>query len=352
MGLVHRSLNAHHVNRRGPEIVGLILLAAVLQAGAAVGMAYVAGFSDIRATLDRVQWPWLIALVVACGVSFVGYYYAYHGIYRVEHGKTLDRTQMRAVVTAGFGGFLAHGGTALDNYAMRAAGAAERDAKVRVSALAGLEHGVLSVGCSIAAIYVLAAGLTKPPLDFAVPWAVIPLPGFFVAFWLAERYRDRLRDREGWRGKLAVFLDSIHLVRELFRRPFDYASAPVAMAVFWAADIFAVWAAFAAFGYEMNVAALAVGFGTGLVFTRRTGPLGGAGVLMVILPMTLWYSGAPLAVAVVGVFAYRVLTLWLPLPFSLASLPRLREIGKAGVPHAEGTARAKGEPALQRQASE
>jgi hypothetical protein len=48
------------------------------------------------------------------------------------------------------------------------------------------------------------------------------------------------------------------------------------------------------------VAALYIGFATGMVFTRRTGPLAGAGMLALVLPVTIWYSGAPFAVAVVG----------------------------------------------------
>jgi hypothetical protein len=47
-----------------------------------------------------------------------------------------------------------------------------------------------------------------------------------------------------------------------------------------------------------------------------------------VLPLAIWYSGAPLAVALVGVFAYRVLALWLPLPASLAFLPTLRAMGE------------------------
>jgi hypothetical protein len=64
--------------------------------------------------------------------------------------------------------------------------------------------------------------------------------------------------------------------------------------------------------------------------------------------VTIWYSGAPFAVAVVAVFVYRVLALWLPMPFSLASLPTLRHMGEAGVPHAEQPSSAPEEPALRR----
>lgn len=348
MKSVRQWVNVHYLDRRGVELGALIGAMVVLQFGAAVGIAYVAGFSDVRAALDHLVWPWLLGVVGALIVSYIGYYYAYRGIYVVEDGKLLDRRQMRAVVTGGFGGFFAHGGATLDEYAVEATGASERQAKVRVAALAGLEHGVLALGGSAAAIAVLAAGLKKPPLDFSIPWAIIPVPGFLLAFWLAERNRDRLRRRGGWRHSMGIFLDSIHLIRELFRRPFAYDAAPFGMALFWAADIFCAFAAMAAFGFRMNAASLIVGYGTGMVFTRRTGPLAGAGVLMVVLPLTLWYSGAPFAVAVVGVFAYRVLTMWLPFPFALATLPTLREIGRVGTPHAEGEARAEGEPALRR----
>jgi hypothetical protein len=118
------------------------------------------------------------------------------------------------------------------------------------------------------------------------------------------------------------------------------------MALFWAADAFAAWAGMAAFGFTMNAAPMFVGFATGMVFTRRTGPLAGAGVLALCLPLTVWYSGAPLAVAVAGIFAYRVFALWLPMPASLALLPQLREMGQKRLPHAEGKAEPPAEPGL------
>jgi uncharacterized membrane protein YbhN (UPF0104 family) len=341
-------LSRHYLHRRSIELGALVLLAAVLQISAAVGMAYVAGFSEVASALTRMSWPWLVVSAAAIGLSFVCYYFAYRGIYEVEGGPRLEKQQLRAVVAGGFGGFLAHGGSALDDYALRAAGAEERDATVRVSALAGMEHGVLAILGTAAGITVLALGLSKPPLDFSISWSVLPIPGFAIAFWAAERYRENLRDRDGWRGKMGVFLDAIHLNRLLFLRLRDHGAAVAGMTLFWLTDAFAMWAGLAAFGFHMNPAPMFIGYATGMVFTRRTGPLGGAGVLMVVLPVTLWVSGAPLAVAVVAVFAYRVLSLWLPMPFAFASLSTLRHMGEPGAAHAEQEADAPGEPALRR----
>ena len=337
---LRRWLSVPHMSRRGAELSLLIALAVLLQLAAGVGLAYVAGFSQVSAALGNIHLVWLFALVGALFVSFAGYYCAYRGIFRVEGGPTLSRRHMYAVVVAGFGGFFAHGRGALDQYALEAAGASRRDAQVRATALAGLEHGVLAIGVCGAAIAILASGLSQPPANTTVPWAIIPVPGFVVAFWAARRYRARFRDHAGWRGALAAFLDSVYLIRVLFLRPHRWASALLGMALFWAAEAFAAWAALAALGVDMSVAALIVGFGTGMVFTRRTGPLGGAGVLVLVLPPALWYSGAPLAAAVVGVFIYQVLFLWLPMPAALALLPTLRAMGEQreplAVPHEAG----------------
>ena len=140
------------------------------------GLAYTVGFDRVASVLQEPAWAYVVPLLVALLISFVGYFYAYRGIYRIEGGPDLPGSQMRAVVTAGFGGFLAHGGSALDAYALQAAGTGERDAKVRVTCLGGMEHGMLSLIGTAAAIAVLAADYPKPPLDFTLPWAV-PVPG-------------------------------------------------------------------------------------------------------------------------------------------------------------------------------
>jgi hypothetical protein len=340
----------HLVNSRWVAITVLMCLAFALELAAGTGLAYIAGFSNIQQVLPHfwTDWMWLVGVAGSLAISFYGYYLAYDGVFRSEGGPSVPGPWMRAIVAAGFGGFLSHGGPALDAYALQAAGASKREASVRVSALAGLEHGVLAIGTVAAAIVVLATGRGAPPMDFTLPWAVIPLPGFLLGFWLAERYRARLCGQSGWRGKAGVFLDSIHLIRTLFLAPGEHWPAVPGMALFWATDMFAAWLGLAAFGYQMNAATFIVAMATGMVFTRRTGPLAGAGVLTLVLPLTLWYSGAPLAVATAGIFSYRILTLVLPLPFALAALPGLRAMGRHRDVGPTGTAEEPSdEPALQ-----
>ncbi len=119
---LRRWLSVPHMSRRGAELSLLIALAVLLQLAAGVGLAYVAGFSQVSAALGNIHLVWLFALVGALFVSFAGYYCAYRGIFRVEGGPTLSRRHMYAVVVAGFGGFFAHGRGALDQYALRGGG--------------------------------------------------------------------------------------------------------------------------------------------------------------------------------------------------------------------------------------
>ncbi|HEY3958598.1 MAG TPA: hypothetical protein VGM53_34985 [Streptosporangiaceae bacterium] len=47
-------------------------------------------------------------------------------------------------------------------------------------------------------------------------------------------------------------------------------------------------------------------------------------MLALVLPLTIWVSGAPFAVAIVGVFVYRILAQLLPMPVSRRSVVQWR----------------------------
>jgi hypothetical protein len=323
MGILSHS----HVGARSHRLLLLTVLAAVLYLAAGLGLADVAGFGDVWRAAQHPQWQWLAASLGGVVLAFVGYYFGYCGVGSVEDGPDdLTHAERLGVVAAGFGGFFAHGGTGIDRAVMRAAGGSAREAKVRVTLLGGLEHGILAIPCSAAAIVLLVEGVRKPPLDFTIPWAVGPWVGFGVAYWAAERYRARLRRRGGWRQKLSIAFDATHLVGAMFRRPARHATAISGMLLYWLGDMWGLWMAIAAFGLRMNAATTMVAFGTAMIVTRRTGPLGGAGILCAALAATLWYCGAPWTAAVLGTFSYRFFAVWLPQPLSFLMLPRLRRL--------------------------
>lgn len=157
----------------------------------------------------------------------------------------------------------AHRGTTPDDLALQRAGADARESVVRAGALGGVEQAVLALAGCAASVIACGAG------------------------------------PDGARA--SVLVDSARLAIRLLERPLRNWRALAGMLTFWAAEMFAVWAGLAAFGFTMNEAALVTGFCTGMVFARRVAPLAGAGILTVILSLALWHSGAPLAVAVAGI---------------------------------------------------
>ncbi len=344
------SLHASFVQDAWFKLAGLIVLIFLLFVAGSIGMAYVAGFGVVHSRLDHAEWWWLGPAFGGVVVAYVGYFFAYRAINRAEQGPKLEFPSLLAVVTAGFGGFLAHGGTVLDEYAMRAGGADKREAQVRVGALAGFEHGALALVVCPAAIAALIAGAQPPRHDFMWPWAVIPPLGFALAIWVAERYRDRLRGRPGWRGKAGTLFDAIHIVWQILRRPRVYGYAVLGMMAYWGGDMFALWAATTAFGVQMTVFDVIIVLGSGMILTRRTAPLAGAGVVLVALVATMWNAaGVPFAAATLGVAAYSAFTLFAPMPFGLLALPKLRALGRLGEElDGRGTdATRSGEPVLQ-----
>jgi hypothetical protein len=74
------------IDRRGASLVPPILLAAGLNVAAVAGLADIAGFRAVSASLSRIQWPWLCAVPAALAMSAIGYYLAYRRIYAAEGG--------------------------------------------------------------------------------------------------------------------------------------------------------------------------------------------------------------------------------------------------------------------------
>jgi hypothetical protein len=198
---------------RTGELIVQTAITIALFVGAAAGLAALPGYAAMAHTLGDVRWGWLAASAAGVGAAFAGYLLAWAGIARAGGGPRMSRRQRLAVVTAGFGGFIGRGGSAIDRYAFLAAGADEREADVRIAALDGLEHVPLAVACCASAIYLLAAGHTDPPpLDFLWPWAVAPAAGTVLAVVIVRKYRGRFRDARGLRRYAGVALDGLVLL--------------------------------------------------------------------------------------------------------------------------------------------
>jgi uncharacterized membrane protein YbhN (UPF0104 family) len=313
------------------RVAVLVFAAAVLTLSAFTGLAWWAGFVRVYHRFVHVHWWWILVALAAELVAYLGYIVAYREVARAEDGTELPLSSTAAMVATGFGVFVASGGFALDEAVLRSAGVPRKEARERVLGLGALEYVVLAPATMGAAIYI--ALQTRPDIDpsLTFPWIVGVPFGFAVAAALMmNRHRLTL---PGWIGRhLSHALEALNLVKSLAVRPFPYGLAFLGIALYWVGDIACLWAALHVFFQEPPpVAQLVLGYATGYALSRRTLPLGGAGVVDLLLPISLALVGVALAPAVVAVVVYRFMNLWLPMIPALAGLPTLRQISRRRV---------------------
>jgi uncharacterized membrane protein YbhN (UPF0104 family) len=298
--------------------------AGVLSIGALVGVASTVGFGRVWQQFLHWHWSWLPVALAGEAVAYLGYTLAYREVARGEDGAELEVPQAAALVTTGFGVFVHGGGFALDRAALERVGLSQREAKARVLGLGSLEYALLAPATAIAALIILLRGESVDS-SLTLPWLIGVPVGVCLAL-LALRYKDVFR-RNGWRMHVYDSLRAIELLLRLARRPLTGALAFLGIAVYWIGDIFCLWATLHVFyAHTPPVAPLLVGYATGYALTRRTLPLGGAGVVESLLPFALGWVAIQRAPAVLAVAAYRVINLWLPLLPALAGIPSLRRL--------------------------
>jgi uncharacterized membrane protein YbhN (UPF0104 family) len=323
MGLTVRV--SKYIKQDKYHVLGVfVLLAAIVALAATIGVAWVAGWDAVLDRLRRPEPAWFAAAFGAELVAYVAYVLAYREVARVERGAELKLPQAAAIVAAGFGVFVAAGGYFVDTEALETAGIPSREAQARAMGLGALEYALLAPAAAISAGFLIWDRAPRPDAGFTWPW-LIAVPVGFLAVGLALHQRPRLRQ---WQPlhKLSSGFHALRMVIALARKPSRHGHAFPAMAVYWFGDVACLWACLQAFGVRLPVPALIIAYATGYALSRRTLPLGGAGIVEALLPFALLWSGSPLASAVLAVFSYRFFNLWLPLLPALGSLPVLRRI--------------------------
>jgi uncharacterized membrane protein YbhN (UPF0104 family) len=316
--------------RRHARFALLFALAGALSLGALVGVAWAAGFNAVLDGLRDIDYTWFAAAFCAEVVAYLGYMLAYREIARVEGGPQLELPRIAALVSAGFGVFVARGGFAVDVDALQDAGCPPSEARARVLGLGALEYAILAPAAAISAAVLLDHGARAPGPGFTWPWAIAVPVGFVLAFFALE-WRTRFREQGGWRGAIGHGLDAVHMLRQLFLAPRDHgAAALLGITGYWTCDIFCLWASLQAFHVTLSIPALIVGYATGYALTRRTLPLAGAGAVEALLPFALGWSGVALGTALLAVFGYRIFNLWLPLVPAALGHPHVRGAAVSG----------------------
>jgi uncharacterized membrane protein YbhN (UPF0104 family) len=316
---------AHPPTLRADRLTAFLVVAVVLAGGALFGVAWAAGFHDVLTGLAHPGWSWLGLAVAGEVVAYLGYTAAYREVARAEEGAELQVPQAAALVATGFGAFVHGGGFALDREALRHAGLSEVEARRRVLGLGALEYAVLAPVTAAAALVVLLRDQTIS-LGMTLPW-IIGVPAGVAVALLALRHRDRLSRWPRVGSAIEHSLHSLQLVLGLLGSPRRHGLALLGTVAYWAGDIFALWCTLHAFfAHTPPIPQLVVAYATGYALSRRALPLGGAGVVEALLPFSLVWLKIAMVPALLAVFAYRLVNLWLPIIPAFAGIPTLRRM--------------------------
>jgi uncharacterized membrane protein YbhN (UPF0104 family) len=281
---------------------------ATIIAGAVVWLiAKATGTVAIGRAFDHVHAPWIIGVAAAELLTYPAYTIAYRSLAQVHGEEPMSHAMAARIVVAGFGPFALLGGFGFDKQALSVVHDDERGARVKVMALGALEWAVLApVGCACAIALLLGDASIMGSLLW--PWAIAVPVGFAVAAWTSSP--DRIKRLSTFRGRtirpLAETLDGVASLRTLVLHPVEYRRAWLGTTFYWAFDIFSFYAAARMFGIRLNLGATVIAYASGYAVTRRSLPLGGAGLTELLMTYSLYWVGASLAPALAAVLVYRL----------------------------------------------
>jgi uncharacterized membrane protein YbhN (UPF0104 family) len=298
-----------------------IVLSAVatgLAAIAVVALARATGVDKVGKAFADVHPQWIALIAVGELAAYAAYMVAYRSLAQVHGHPALALPIVARVVIAGFGPFSLAGGFGIDRQALHAIHEDEHSARIRVLALGTLEWAVLAPIACIVSIVLLAQGADVMP-SLLWPWAIAVPIGLAFALWASVPARiERLRRmRSGRLQRLAGPLEGVGVLHTLLRRPRTHYGAWLGTALYWAADIGAFYGGLRTFGLNPGVGKVIIAYATGYAATRRSLPLGGAGITEVLMTYSLYWVREPLAPALAAVVAYRAFN------FLLAATPGL-----------------------------
>jgi uncharacterized membrane protein YbhN (UPF0104 family) len=293
-------------------------LATAIAAIAVLLIAWVTGADAVGRAFEDLQPGWIALIAGTELAAYPAYVVAYRSIARVHGHAPLELPLVARVVVAGFGPFAIGGGFGIDKRALHALHQDERSARVRVLGLGTLEWALLAPATCVVSIVFLATNADILP-SLLWPWALAVPVGFGAGLWASMPGRRERLARIGGRRRawLADALDGVGILHTLIRSPRGYAGAWLGTALYWAADIGAFYGGLRTFGLDPGAGKVILAYATGYAATRRSLPLGGAGVTEVLMTYSLYWVREPLAPALAAVVAYRAFN------FLLAATPAL-----------------------------
>lgn len=323
------------MRHRRQVLIGLGGVVLALGTAALIGKA--AGYAQLLDQLESADFRWLPLLAAGQVAAYVGYIMAYRATARVDGGPRLPFSLTTWIVGASFGAYAvanAVGALGVDYWALRRTGADHHSAFARVVAFKTLEWAVFGLVVAALAAAVLLGAAEEVTTEVAIAWAVAVPLCFVLGRWFTSR--ERVRAGEGRIRRLFTdTLASVVIVRRILGRPLRHLEAVGGSLLYWTGDLVTLWAGLRAFDVEIGVIPLVLGYATGYAVTILPLPAGGVGGVDAAMTFALTLVGVELGGALLGVFAYRFFSFWLPfLPGVIAGATvRAAYVRLPAVPH-------------------
>lgn len=304
------------------------IFATLLAAVAVILIAHATGADAIGRAFQDVDPGWIALVAGGELITYPAYVLAYRAVAAIHGHAPLSLPIVTRIVVAGFGPFALDGGFGVDKRILQEIHEDDRSARVRVMALGAFEWAILAPCACITAIVLLVERANIMP-SLLWPWALAVPPAGALALWVSRPSRSGwIRERTGRRMDLLVqMLEAIDGVRGMVTEdPRGKLGAWVGIALYWAADMAALWGALRTFGMDLSVGKLIIAYSTGYAATRRSLPLGGAGATEALMTFALYWVREPLAPALAAVMLYRLFNFLLiaaPAVIAHRQLPRM-----------------------------
>jgi uncharacterized membrane protein YbhN (UPF0104 family) len=290
---------------RHPLLSSAAAAAASVAAILAIGL--IAHLRTVVDAIGHLHPTWLGVSLAAEILSLPSYALAYRTIVRRYSHQYLTARVTLHMVLAGFGLFAVLGGFSVDRLGLQRLGADPDGARQSALALGLVEIVTLAIAGFAAAIALLAGGSSVHGA-MLWPWAIGVPTASLVAVGLLIYAR---RHPHAWSPRLHKLPEHGWLLTRMLRELLRLPQAWCGIGLYFIADIASLYAAARAVGLRLGVGAVLIAYASGYLFTRRTLPLASAAFVEVLLTLSLFWVGEPLASALAAVIVYR--TLGLPL---------------------------------------
>ncbi|HTU29809.1 MAG TPA: hypothetical protein VMF07_10530 [Solirubrobacteraceae bacterium] len=303
IGPVRLGPQATFVRRHRRAVTALVVAISVLSC---VGLSAIAGWHAVRVRLDHLSWWFIPLTLIAHLVAYVGYLIAHHGVVNRSRSVPVGWGRGALMVVIGFGAWLTGGGFAVDRHGLEWTGFDPIDADIVAVVLSALELALLTPAAWLCAL--LLVGNVSVPQSATIPWVIGVPVGFALAIAgaiMGSRQTVPAQARgagKAWRELLVGLAAALQLLRDRRRGPLS----ATGIAIYWAADIAALWAALRFVSVAVPLPRLVLAYATGYLLTRRTLPFAGVVVTEGLMAVALVWVGVPLAAAVPAVLVYRL----------------------------------------------